>query len=31
MAKRSGRKTVSRHRYNDYQKVAEHFYQAAAD
>lgn len=31
MAKRSGRKTVPRHRYNDYIKVAEHFYIAAQD
>ena len=31
MAKRSGRKSVPRSRFKEYQKVAEHFYQAARD
>lgn len=31
MAERRGRKSVPRHRFKDYQSVAEHFYQAAKD
>ena len=29
MAERRGRKSIPRHRYTDYQNVAEHFYEAA--
>ena len=31
MAERRGRKSFSRHRYKEYQNVAEHFYDAAKD
>ena len=31
MAKRRGRKSVSRHRFKEYENVAEHFYNAAQD
>jgi len=31
MAERRGRKSVPRHRYNEYQNVAENFYDAAKD
>src|SRR3972149_1823162 len=31
MAERRGRKSVPRHRYKEYQNVAEHFYDAAKD
>ena len=31
MAERRERKSVPRHRYNEYQNVAEHFYDAAKD
>lgn len=31
MAKRRGRKAISRHRFSDYQNVADHFYSAAND
>jgi len=31
MAKRRGRKAISRHRFSDYQNVADHFYSAAKD
>jgi hypothetical protein len=31
MAKRRGRKSIARHRFKEYESVAEHFYKAAKD
>lgn len=31
MAKKRGRKSIPRHRFKDYENVAEHFYEAAKD